>query len=200
MRLLLLLIALPILNAQQYDLVLANGHVMDPASGLDAVRHVGIRGGKIAAISASPLRGNTVQDVKGLIVAPGFIDLHSHGQTAENYRFKARDGVTTALEMEVGGSPVRAWYAEREGRALVNYGATVGHIPARMAVLHDSGTFLPKDKGSGPASPAQRQDVWQRRGRGRDEGALGIGIGIAYVLDATRAEIFGVFRLAAERK
>src|SRR6266516_4822573 len=166
MRLLLLLVVLSRLDAQQYDLVLANGHVMDPASGIDAVRQIGIRDGKIAAVSTSQLRGKSVLDVKGVIVAPGFIDLHSHGQTAENYRFKARDGVTTALEMEVGVSPVRAWYAEREGRALINYGATVGHIPARMAVLHDSGTFLPKDKGSGPATAQQQQEVLELLRRG----------------------------------
>src|SRR5690242_10372079 len=105
--------------AQEYDVVIANGRVMDPASNLDAVRHVGIRGGRIAAVSASALRGKTTIDAKGLVVAPGFIDLHSHGQTPENYRFKARDGVTTALEMEVGVSPVTPWYREREGKALV---------------------------------------------------------------------------------
>jgi len=200
MRLLLALLAVSSLSAQQYDLVLANGHVMDPASGTDAVRHIGIRGGRIAAVSAGALRGATVLDVKGLVVAPGFIDLHSHGQTPENYRFKARDGVTTALEMEVGVSPVRAWYAEREGRALINFGATVGHIPARMAVLHDTGTFLPRDKGTGPADAAERRAVLELLGRGLDEGALGIGMGIAYVTEATRAEIFEVFQYAAERK
>ena len=110
---------------------------MDPASGLDAPRYIGIRGGKIAAISESPLQGTTIIDAAGLVVAPGFIDLHSHGQTPENYRFKARDGVTTALELEVGVSPVTGWYAAREGKALINFGATSGHIPARMAVMHD---------------------------------------------------------------
>src|ERR1035441_918108 len=80
--------------AQEFDVVIANGRVMDPASGLDAVRHMGIRGGKVAAISAEALHGRTVLDAKGLVVAPGFIDLHSHGQTPENYRFKAMDGVT----------------------------------------------------------------------------------------------------------
>ena len=80
---------------------------MDPESSLDAVRHIGIRAGKIAAAQRiRPLRDRTVVDVKGLVVAPGFIDLHSHGQDDENYRYKARDGVTTALEMEVGVSPV----------------------------------------------------------------------------------------------
>src|SRR5262245_9694637 len=66
-------------RSAEFDIVLAGGRVMDPESGLDAVRHVGIRGNKIAAISSVPLRGRTVVDVKGLVVAPGFIDLHSHG-------------------------------------------------------------------------------------------------------------------------
>jgi dihydroorotase len=173
---------------------------MDPASGVDAVRHIGVRAGKIAAVSASPLRGAQILDVKGLVVAPGFIDLHSHGQTPENYRFKARDGVTTALELEVGVSPVKPWYAEREGHAAINFGATVGHIPARMAVLHDSGTFLPRDKATGTATPDQQRQVLDLLRRGLEDGALGIGMGIAYVTEATRAEIFDVFRLGAERK
>ena len=191
---------LPLL-AQQYDLVLANGRVMDPASNLDAVRFIGIRGGKIAAISTSPLQGRTVVDAKGLVVAPGFIDLHSHGQTPENYAFKARDGVTTALEMEVGVNPVAPWYAAREGRALVNFGATSGHIPALMGVLHDSGGLLPRDNAvNQAATPAQHLEVMDLVRRGLDEGGLGIGLGIAYVPKTTRAEILDLFRLAASRK
>src|SRR3982750_4664970 len=110
------------LGAQDYDLVIANGRVMDPASNLDAVRHIGIRAGKIAAVSVRPLRGKNTVDAKGLVVSPGFIDLHSHGQTPENYRFKGKDGVTTALELEVGVSPVAPWYEEREGKSLINFG------------------------------------------------------------------------------
>src|SRR5438045_9166424 len=120
MKALLFAMALP-LAAQQYDVVLANGRVMDPESNLNAIRHVGINGNKIAAISASPLNGRNVVDVKGLVVAPGFIDLHSHGQTPENYGFKARDGATTALELEIGSGPVAQWYAERQGEALANF-------------------------------------------------------------------------------
>src|SRR5690242_1760024 len=200
MRLLLFLTALAAAHAQQYDLVLANGRVMDPASGLDAVRHIGIRDGKIAAVSASPLRGKTVQDVKGLVVAPGFIDLHSHGQTPENYRFKARDGVTTALEMEAGVSPVTEWYKARAGQALINFGATSGHIPARMAVMHDTGRLLPRDAAKGAASAEQQKQVLELIRQGLDQGALGIGMGIAYTPLATRAEILEVFKLAAARK
>ena len=68
------------------------------------------------------------------MVAPGFIDLHSHGQDNENYHFKAHDGVTTALELEIGVSPVAPWYQAREGKALINFGASSGHVPAKMAV------------------------------------------------------------------
>src|SRR5450432_3368595 len=135
-----------LIQAQPYDIVISNGRVMDPATNLDAVRHIGIRAGKIAAISQTPLHGHATIDAKGLVVAPGFIDLHSHGQTPENYRFKARDGVTTALEMEVGVGRVTEWYGEREGKALVNFGATSGDLPARIAVMHDTGLLLPRDE------------------------------------------------------
>ena len=187
--------------AQEFDVVIANGRVMDPASGLDAVRHMGIRGGKVAAISAEALHGRTVLDAKGLVVAPGFIDLHSHGQTPENYRFKAMDGVTTALEMEVGVSPVSPWYAAREGKALVNFGASSGHLPARMAVMHDSGALLPRDKAvERAATPQEQREILALVRRGLEEGALGVGLGIAYVPLASRAEILDLFRLAAEKR
>src|SRR5262245_46900209 len=82
----------------RYDLVIANGRVMDPESGLDAVRHVGIRGGKIEAISETPLAGTRVIDATSHVVAPGFVDLHEHGQQEESYRMMVRDGVTSAFE------------------------------------------------------------------------------------------------------
>jgi len=201
MRLVLTLLTMAFLaQAQDFDLVVRNGRVMDPASGLDAPRQIGIRDGKIAAISAQPFTGKSVIDAGGLVVAPGFIDLHSHGQTPENYRFKAMDGVTTALELEVGVSPVGAWYAAREGKALINFGASSGHLPARMAVMHDSGSLLPRDNAvTRAATPEEQRQVEALIRRGLDEGALGVGFGIAYVPLASRAEILSIFRLAAEK-
>ncbi len=194
-------VILPGLQAQPYDLVISHGRVLDPATNLDAVRNIGIRAGKIAAVSASALQGRTVIDATGLTVTPGFIDLHSHGQTPENYGFKARDGVTTALEMEVGVSPVPEWYRAREGKALVNFGATAGHLPARMAVMHDTGTLLPRDKAvDRAATPEEQRQILALVRRGLDDGALGIGLGIAYIPLVTRQEILGLFQLAAERK
>src|ERR1700680_3449111 len=178
LRFLSFVIAAP-LFAQSYDIVLANGRAIDRETNLDGIRNVGISGGRIAAVSASPLQGRTIVDVTGLVVTAGFIDLHSHGQTPENYAFKARDGVTTALEMEVGVNPVSAWYAQRDGRALINFGATSGHIPARMAVMHDSGGLLPRDNAANKvATPDERKQIYELVRQGLDEGGLGIGMGI----------------------
>ncbi len=200
MRFLLLALAAPLL-AQQYDIVINNGRVIDPESKLDAIRSVGIKGGKIAAISATPLAGKIFINAQGLVVSPGFIDLHSHGQTPENYAFKARDGVTTALEMEIGVWPVPQWYASRQGKALINFGATSGHVPARMAVMHDTGTLLPRDNAVNRAATSEeRQEIYRRVRQGLHDGALGIGLGIAYVPKATREEILDLFRLATEYK
>jgi dihydroorotase len=188
-------------QAQQFDLVIANGRVMDPASGLDGIRNVGVNQRKIAAISTRPLHGRATIDAKGLVVAPGFIDLHSHGQTQENYRFKAMDGVTTALEMEVGVSPLVPWYAAREGKALINFGASAGHLPARMAVMHDSGGLLPRDNAvTRAATPEEHREILALVRSALDEGGLGIGLGIAYIPLVSRAEILDLFRLAAEKK
>lgn len=187
--------------AELYDVVLHGGRVMDPASGLDAIRDIGIRGRGIAAISKARLKGRDEVDAAGQVVAPGFIDLHSHGQDEENYRLKAMDGVTTALEMEVGVSPVDLWYARRRGKAVVNYGATAGHIPIRMALMKDTGTFLPRDEAARrKASPSELDSLLGQVSKGLDDGALGIGLGINYTPAATREEILSMFRLAARRK
>jgi N-acyl-D-aspartate/D-glutamate deacylase len=115
---------IPVFPSSQavYDLVILNGRVIDPESRSDAVRNLGISNGVIKTISSNTLRGRTVIDARGLVVAPGFIDLHQHGQDEENYRFKAMDGVTTALELEVGTGDIDAWYAQREQKSLINFG------------------------------------------------------------------------------
>lgn len=182
-----------------YDVVIANGRVMDPESGLDAVRNVGIRGGKIAAISSEALKGQQTIEAKGLVVAPGFVDLHQHGQDAQNYAAKAADGVTTALELEVGVADIDQWYGEREGKALINFGASAGHIPARMAIMHDPGTLLPSgDAAHKVATPAEVQAVLALVEKALKRGALAVGLGPAYTEAATNQEILDVFRLAAK--
>jgi dihydroorotase len=184
-----------------YDIVLRNGRVLDPASDLDGIRQIGITGGKITALSMQPLRGRIEIDASGLVVAPGFIDLHSHGQTPENYRYKAMDGVTTALELEVGVSPVSEWYKAREGRSLIHFGASAGHIPARMAVMKDTGGLLPRDAAMNRAATTDEQKAIETAvQRDLDEGGLGMGMGITYTPTATPDEILSLFSLAAKFK
>jgi len=190
-----------LLAAQTYDIVLHRGRVLDPESGLDGIRDVGITGKKVAAISTRPVRGKVEIDAAGLTVAPGFIDLHSHGQTPENYRYKAMDGVTTALELEVGVSPVSEWYAARQRKALIHFGASSGHIPARMAIMKDTGAFLPRDTAMNRrATSEERKAIAAAVQKGLDEGALGLGLGLAYTPTASAEEILDLFYLMAKWK
>ena len=184
---------------ETFDVVIANSRVMDPESQLDAIRNVGITGGKIRAISREKLNGKTVIDAKGLVVAPGFIDLHEHGQEPRNYQFAAHDGVTTSLELEAGVADVDGWYAQREGKALINFGASAGHIPVRMKVIGDPGLFLPSgDAAHKPATPEQIAEIRRQMEHGLERGALAVGMGINYTEAASHEEILEVFRVAAK--
>ena len=196
-------------EAPAFDLVLAGGRVMDPESGLDAQRNLGIRGDRIAAVSEQPLVGAEVVDVSGLVVAPGFIDLHAHGQDARSNRYQVRDGVTTALDMEAGVWPVDDWYESRRGKAPIHYGAAVGHVPARIAVKH--GVEIGHPNTNPAAAETMRLSGWSHEvldagerdrlfellEQGLTDGALGVGLALQYSPGASRREVLEIFRLAA---
>jgi N-acyl-D-aspartate/D-glutamate deacylase len=190
-----------------YDLVIANGRVMDPESGLDTVRNVGVRSGKVAAISEGPLAGQVTIDAKGLVVAPGFIDLHEHGDEPRNYQFQAHDGVTTSLELEAGTNDVANWYAARAGKSLINFGVSVGHIPVRAQVVgHATGDLsssitLPLDVQTSLHRQATADEISQMKAlieKGMQQGALAEGMGINYTPGASHSEIVEMFRVAAK--
>ena len=182
-----------------YDVVIVGGRVMDPESGLDAVENVGIDGGKIRAISGGALRGKQIIDAKGLVVAPGFIDLHEHGQEPRNYQFQAHDGVTTSLELEAGTDDIDKWYSAREGKSVINFGASIGHIPVRMRVLHDPGQFLPTGDAAHRAATAEElARMTELVEKGFQRGALAEGMGVNYTAAASHAEIVEMFRIAAK--
>jgi N-acyl-D-aspartate/D-glutamate deacylase len=192
--------SLPIASSSQavYDLVILNGRVIDPESKTDAIRNLGISNGVIRAITSNKLQGRTVIDARGFVVAPGFIDLHQHGQDEENYRFKAMDGVTTALELEVGTGDIDAWYAQREGKSLINYGVSAGHLAARMVAMHEPMKFLPTgDAARRAATDAEIDEMKQRLEQGLKRGAVAVGFGIQYTPNASRWEILEMFRVAA---
>jgi len=186
--------------SDSYDLVIANGRVIDPETGFFEVANVGIRDGEIAVITSEALDGTRVIDASGHVVAPGFVDLHEHGQIEESYGLMVRDGVTTALELEVGTSDVAEWYGSREGGQLVNYGVSVGHVQVRAEVMDDLSTGLvPTGPGAfGSATESQIREMEQMVRRGLDEGALAVGFGSAYTPGAEMSEIQRLFAIGGE--
>ena len=199
-----------------YDVVLKGGRVMDPETGLDAIRNVGIRGDQVAEISENELSGVEIVDVRGLVVAPGFVDLHAHGQSNRANEFQAHDGVTTALELESGRQFVGHWIASREGKALINYGASVSHPSYRALNMNKYAeqarryreTLNAEGAGSPnlPTLPDVRYEGMSQEESERmfadlerelQNGGLGIGVPVGYYPGATRDEIFRVFQFAA---
>src|SRR5258708_6812063 len=186
-------------GTETYELIISNGRVKGPETGLDGGGKVGILRGENAGVLTDPLEGKQTIEARGLVVAPGFIDLHQHGQDAENYAAKAADGVTTALELEVGVADIDGWYGEREGRARINFGASAGHIPARMAVMHDPGELLPSgDAAHRVATTAEMEQISALIEKGLKSGAVSVGLGPAYTEAATNQEILDVVRVAAK--
>ena len=186
-------------TVEPYHLVLLNGRVLDPASGLHAVRNVGIRDGRIEAVTEELIDGNRVIDAAGLVVSPGFIDLHAHGQSEESFRVMVQDGVTTAFELEVGTEDVSSWYDERAGGQILNYGVSVGHIPTRMQLMGDAGELLPIGPGgSQAATDAQIAMMADMIEEGLRQGAVAVGFGLAYTPAASEAEFDAMLRVVAE--
>ena len=184
---------------ERYELVIKGGHVMDPESGLDAVRSIGIRDGRIAAISDDWMRGDREIDATGLIVSPGFIDLHAHGQHEEAYRLMVQDGVTSGFELEVGTSDVSAWYDNRTGGQFINYGVSVGHIQVRMQVMGDTGQLVPS--GPGGSEKATFDQITMMKSmleEGLRQGAVAVGFGLAYTPAATTGEFETMLRVVAD--
>ena len=177
-----------------YDLVLRGGRVMDPETGLDAVMDVGITGVEVRSISEEPLSGNEVVDVSGLVVAPGFVDLHAHGQDPFSRDLQVRDGVTAAFELEGGAYPVDEWYAERDGSWRIHFGATAAYGAARVLAFGEDERAATYEAASAEQVGAMQETLRD----GLADGALGIGLPLQYQPGASRSEIFRMFQTAAE--
>lgn len=188
-----------------YDVVLRGGRVIDPESGLDGLRTIGIRNGRIASVTTRHIRGRDTIDATGLVVAPGFIELHAHTPDSTNYRYFALDGVTTVLDLEGGVFPVAAWYAERTRGALLNYGASVGHRGARITLLQGAAAV------NNPSTLADTASLWARQmltgtqlhdfvvliERGLDDGGIGVGSILQQMPGVTHEEFFRVLDATA---
>lgn len=200
-------ITAPAAANESFDVVLRSGRVIDPETGLDAIRNVGIRGDTIAAVSTEPLEGKRIIDASGLVVSPGFIELHQHGFDEASYRAMAQDGVTMALELEVGVPDIQSFVDTNRGKALIHYGASASFLASRLrawdapipaSLFGPEAAVVPK---SGPvtndaATPDQLERVLTKLREEVESGALGIGIGLEYAPGTTRHELIEIFRRA----
>lgn len=210
------------LNAQtgatEYDIVLSGGRVIDPETKLDAIRNVGIIQNRIAQISTETLKGKQVIDVRGLVVAPGFIDLHVHGRSNKEQEYQLHDGLTTALELEWGIENLKEWYASRQSKALINYGASVCWPYERFKAINTDQKQveeLRKTSAKGESTLAGMQDAIQHTyimpiqpgqmnatldniRQSLAEGGIGIGVPIGYLPKTKPEEMYEVFKLAGE--
>jgi len=192
-------------QAEDYDLVILNGRVMDPESGLDEVRNVGIKDSKIAAVTKKAIKGKETIDARGHVVAPGFIDMHNHNVvSAFGQKLALRDGVTTPMELELGVLPVDMWYASMEGKAQSNYGASASVAGAREMVLNPKyktiagATISDLELGSlvgfnmdwstKVAAEDQVKTILGLVDEGLKQGSLGVGYVPGYMVDGVRTE------------
>ena len=192
------------------EIILRGGRVIDPESGLDEIRDVAISGGQITEVRNALPPAPVDLDVAGHVVTAGFIDLHSHTADIPGLRLRVLDGVTTALELEAGVTPVGPAYqqAAAEGRP-VNYGFAASWALARMEAvgeIHLDGrleTFLANiatPAWQGPATSAQISEILSRLSADLADGALGIGMLVGYAPGAEPAEYLRIAALAAEAR
>jgi len=201
-----------------YDIVLNGGRVIDPETKLDAIKNVGIINNRITQISSEPLRGKETINATGLVVAPGFIDLHVHGRSNVEQEYQLHDGITTALELEWGIEHLGQWYESRKSKALINYGASVCWPFERFkamdkykksveelsqvtrngesAIQHRNTTISPSF--SETPTPQETEKMLINIKTSLEEGGIGIGVPIGYLPKTKPEEMFRVFQLAGE--
>ncbi|MDA9368066.1 amidohydrolase family protein [Flavobacteriaceae bacterium] len=203
----------PAVTAQSdntFDLVIHAGRVIDPETQLDARRDIGIRGGRIVAVSETPLTGTQTIDASGQTVSPGFIDIHTHSPTLLGQHLSLHDGITSQLDLEMGAWPVSAYGDHFTGGAQINFGASVSHAAIRIKVIEGkdqpyafAGRQIAMTMGSSawntPASNAQIEQMRTLLRQGLRNGGLGIGLLLDYMTSAISAEELAmVFDTAAE--
>jgi N-acyl-D-amino-acid deacylase len=203
---------------QEFDIVILNGRVMDPETLFDDVANVGIKDGRIATITKQQIKGKETINAKGHVVSPGFIDTHYHTTDLFGAKLGVADGITTAMDLEHGATRIGEWYDNMAKRgAQVNYGSCMIMVGARMLV-HDSEVeynepldltnllgYINKTAKDGTqgwsvtrSNVDQMNEIMKLLDDGLREGAIGIGVGAAYMARGlTTYEQFEAQRVAS---
>lgn len=201
-------------DGKSADVLFVGGRVLDPETGLDVVANVAVSDGRIVYVGSDTRAASRTIDASGLIVAPGFIDIHSHAINELGQRLQVADGVTTALELEAGAYPVGQLETLFPAGALINYGASAGHIWIRQSILEGAEQLsvtaqrkvVDGEKAtrrgatfSAHASAAELEAMTALLSAQLDEGAFGIGLLLDYITQAMSAdELEVIFTVAAK--
>ena len=190
------------------EIMLRGGRVIDPESGFDSVCDVVIAGGHIVDIGNGADHAAVDLDVRGQVVTAGFVDIHSHTAGIAGLRLRVLDGVTTALELEAGVSPVELAYEQAAASGLpVNYGYSASWALARMEAVSSVeldgrlDTFLTNiatPAWQRAATPGQIAGLLERLRADLADGAIGIGVLVGYAPGTDPDEYLQVAALAAE--
>jgi N-acyl-D-amino-acid deacylase len=169
----------PLLSAQDYDLVIRRGLLIDGTGAPAVAGDIAVRGDRIVAVGRFAGTGRTEIDARGQVVAPGFIDVHTHSEditelpVAENF---LRMGVTTIVTGNCGGSKLdlAAFFASltRTGVA-VNVASLIGHNTVRLKVM--GGSF------ARPPNAAELDQMCALVDREMQAGAVGLSTGLIYL-------------------
>lgn len=178
-----------------FDLVIRGGRVIDGTGAPAREADVAIRGGRIVDVGRVTGPAAATINAMGLVVAPGFIDVHTHvdeiaGQPAIPHF--ARMGVTTVVAGNCGSSAASVAKALAEieaAKPAVNYATLVGHNTVRREVMGTANR---------QATPDELRRMEALVGRAMDEGAVGLSTGLQYVPGAyaETAEIVALARVA----
>lgn len=207
-------------SAAEYDLVIKGGRVIDPETKLDAVRNIGIRNNRIQQITSEPLKGKETLDATGLVVSPGFIDLHVHGRSNQEQEYQLHDGITTALELEWGIENLKEWYAARTSKALINYGASVNWPFERFKAMDKYKSGVQELLQNTVKGDSKLETLFTIAGSSftenlttdemgktisniktsLEDGGIGIGVPIGYLPKSDPEELFRVYQFAGREK
>ncbi|MFV0412799.1 MAG: amidohydrolase family protein, partial [Oscillospiraceae bacterium] len=158
-----------------FDIAINNGLVVDTRAKTSAPGHIGITGGKIAAVSPVPLQAETVVNAAGLVVSPGFIDVHGHIDGYDySGRLAALQGITTTVGGNCGLSPIATGdflAGQNSGGFAINQAELVGHS---FSLRKAAGLASPY----APATAEQLAHMLALAEAALQQGAAGISFGL----------------------
>ncbi len=196
--LLICLLIANIATAQQYDVVIANGKIIDGTGNSWFYGDVAIKDGKIVYIGKmNNVTATKVINAKGLMVAPGFIDVHAHiengvfeNPTADNYIY---DGVTTVITGNCGGSAddLKNFFWRIDSmKTSINVASLVGHNTVRRQAMGLDNRLATAD---------EQKKMEELVAQAMKDGAVGLSTGLIYLpgMYSNTEEVIGLAKSAA---